>query len=1024
MTTLDQGNDAAVPAAPNPLDEDLYSRQLYVLGADAMKKMADSHVFLSGLGGLGVEIAKNVALAGVKTLTIHDTLPTTHLDLSTQFFLTEADVGKNRAEASLSKLNELNPYTPVSLKTDDLATVDLSLFDSYSVVCLTEVPLAVQLRISDYCHQKGIKFISSEVRGVFGVAFVDCGKDFEIFDSNGEQLVEVIVDKITNETEAVVTTLPGKRHGLSNHDFVTLSEVVGMEALNGTTHRVKVKDQYSFTIGDTTQMGAYVKGGLVHQQRAVEKISYPSLRESLDQPEFNFTDYAKFGNPAQLLLALRSLHTFADCHEGILPGVWSREDGAEFLKIAAKLNSENKEPLELNEELFLQVAYTSRGALVGVSAYFGGVVAQEILKSVSGKFTPLKGFMFMDVSELVPSTTDFDETNFKPTGTRSDGQRIVLGDATCQLLAEGKLFMIGCGAIGCEMFKNYAMLGFGTAEAGLITCTDNDLIEKSNLNRQFLFRSKDISHPKSTSAAAAAQTMNAALRIEAHTSKVGPESESTYTDAFFASQSVIVNALDNVEARLYVDQRCVDNGKALMESGTMGTKGHVQNILPHLTANYSMTQDPPETGFPFCTLKSFPYKSEHTIQWARDKFTTNFTLKPQETDQFLRDSSAQGYWEKFVAAAPPKPDVARAIRLLSINPTTYEDCVKLSVNKFTSYFRNSILQLIFNYPSDFKDKDGKLFWSAPRRFPVARPFDSADPQHLQFVVHSAALYAQVYNITPTITDLEKIRAIAAAVPIPEYQIKRDKHIESDENADEDQVKAKKREKEVYKEGELEQMVETLKSLVQVKKKLTPEDFEKDVDSNHHIDYITAASNIRSSSYELPLVDRLQTKRIAGKIIPAMATSTAAISGLVSIELIKVLLGFDQLELYKNAWMNLALPMVMLSEPQACPAQQIGDELTITLWTKRWEVKKGNLALGQFLNHFKKTYKLIVTGIFYNVTMIYAAMMPGHSKRKPQRMEKLLAVADPSVDYVDLTCSFEDFEGNDVVGPAVRYWLKK
>ena len=50
-----------------------------------------------------------------------------------------------------------------------------------------------------------------------------------------------------------------------------------------------------------------------------------------------------------------------------------------------------------------------------------------------------------------------------------------------------KLFMVGCGAIGCEMLKNFAMLGLGVG-GGTITITDNDLIEKSNLNRQFLFR--------------------------------------------------------------------------------------------------------------------------------------------------------------------------------------------------------------------------------------------------------------------------------------------------------------------------------------------------------------------------------------------------------------------------------------------------------------------------------------------------------------------------------------------------------
>ena len=51
---------------------------------------------------------------------------------------------------------------------------------------------------------------------------------------------------------------------------------------------------------------------------------------------------------------------------------------------------------------------------------------------------------------------------------------------------------VGCGAIGCEMLKNYALMGVGLAGQGRITITDNDLIEKSNLNRQFLFRPQHI----------------------------------------------------------------------------------------------------------------------------------------------------------------------------------------------------------------------------------------------------------------------------------------------------------------------------------------------------------------------------------------------------------------------------------------------------------------------------------------------------------------------------------------------------
>jgi len=43
--------------------------------------------------------------------------------------------------------------------------------------------------------------------------------------------------------------------------------------------------------------------------------------------------------------------------------------------------------------------------------------------------------------------------------------------------------MVGAGAIGCELLKNYAMLGLGTQNSGCITLTDPDIIENSNLNR-------------------------------------------------------------------------------------------------------------------------------------------------------------------------------------------------------------------------------------------------------------------------------------------------------------------------------------------------------------------------------------------------------------------------------------------------------------------------------------------------------------------------------------------------------------
>ena len=119
--------------------------------------------------------------------------------------------------------------------------------------------------------------------------------------------------------------------------------------------------------------------------------------------------------------------------------------------------------------------------------------------------------------------------------------------------------------------------------------------------------------------------------------------------------------------------------------------------------------------------------------------------------------------------------------------------------------------------------------------------------------------------------------------------------------------------------------------------LKVEEFEKDDDQNFHVDFIHACANIRAMNYSLPEMDWLTVKLKAGKIVPALATTTAAVAGLQTIELLK-LLKHEELELakFKNAFLNLAVPCMYLTEPGPPVTHEIKAGLKVDTW-QRWDI---------------------------------------------------------------------------------------
>lgn len=191
--------------------------------------------------------------------------------------------------------------------------------------------------------------------------------------------------------------------------------------------------------------------------------------------------------------------------------------------MARKLNS------EIDEKIVTELAYQAMGDLSPVVAVIGGFVAQEVLKACSGKFHPMVQHMYFDSLESLPTTLPT-EQECQPTGTRYDGQIAVFGKTFQEKIFNHRQFLVGSGAIGCEMLKNWSMIGLATGSKGIIHVTDLDTIEKSNLNRQFLFRSKDLGKFKADVAGEAVTEMNPDLKghILSKQEPVGPDTESKF----------------------------------------------------------------------------------------------------------------------------------------------------------------------------------------------------------------------------------------------------------------------------------------------------------------------------------------------------------------------------------------------------------------------------------------------------------------------------------------------------------------
>ena len=902
----------------NKIDEDLYSRQIIFLGMETMKKISKLNILIIGIRGLGIEIAKNIIVSGPKKLTIFDPNKVNINDLGSNFYLTNNDIGKRRDESCIKKLQKLNKYVEVNyFKEKNINEIINKIVNNFNVIVVSEIISKKHINLLNNISRKNkICFIYSAICGLSSFIFSDFGPDFTIYDEYCKKKRKFFIKNIEKSEKGLVEIQLDKNKNPYINKHIIFKDVEGMTEINYNENNKKIfeiefndDDYHTFYIGNTMNYSDYKSGGYIEETSLPKKISYNSFKDKLEEPFTNNDIYIN-SKKKFIFLVFKALMEFYDKNER-LPFLNDKNDYEELNKITKniydninydKLKSFEKDELNYNEQIIKNMCFTATAEIPCMTSLVGGAVCQEIIKA-TGKFRPIEQweiFDFLQYSYLVPEDEKSKFYNLN-INNKYDELISIFGKKIILILQSLNILLAGAGALGCELLKNLSL--FGISDPGSVLVIDDDNIELSNLNRQFLFHEENKGKSKAYIACQSAKEINNELNCNYIPKRISPENKNIFNKSYFKNVDFVLGAIDSNQGNYYLVKQCELNKKIFIKGGTYGPSGKVETFIPDMTCSYNNIKyvGQEEEKLPSCTRREFPGKIEDCIDNARDLFDDYFVTLIYDLQNIINEKEklveleVQNSMDKFNIMynyiclinkdiqIKTNKETNKIIKFMNffkkknINEENdiEKELIKFGLKEYDKLFINNVKKIYSAHPLN-ETEESQLFWTNKRQ-PKELVFNIDDELSINFLFNFLKITANLLEISFN-NNLNNFK-----IKLTE--------ILKDKNNNLDKIDYYINNSEILFKTILDEInkIKQNNILLNKFKNLKKTEFEKDIPELGHIQFIHSYSNLKAKSYKIPYCDKFYTLEYVGKVAPTSITSTSVVAGLMCLQMIGVII---------------------------------------------------------------------------------------------------------------------------------------